>query len=140
MSIPFQLLQDAGSGSESSAMREPPRAVQDRQPRVRQKKPRSTSDDLQFCSDLFAAAEQWASEYGLRPTVDAFCRSDSDCLVTNSGVKRFRTRNQDAFQQSWLDEHLWLHPPNLLWEDCVTKIMGDQARGLALVPTMKVGR
>ena len=92
---------------------------------------------MQFRSVLFAAAEQWASEYGLRPTVDAFCRSKSDCLVTHSGVKRFWTRNQDAFQQSWLDEHLWLHPPNRLWEDCVTKIMGDQARGLALVPTMK---
>ena len=130
-------LQDAGSSSESSAMREPPRAVQDRQPRVRQKKSRSTGDDLQFRSVLSAAAEQWASEYGLRPTVDAFCRSKSDCLVTHSGVKRFRTRNQDAFQQSWLDEHLWLHPPNGLWENCVSKILGDQARGLALVPTMK---
>ena len=53
----------------------------------------------------------------------------------------FRKRNKQTTVQSLnarlSQPCLWLHPPNRLWEDCVTKIMGDQARGLALVPTMK---
>ena len=98
---------------------------------------RPNSGDRQFRTELFAAADLWASGYGFKPTVDAFCSNKSSCLVTHNGVKRYWTPNQDAFKQSWLDEHLWLHRPDSCWDDCVTKILGDNARGLALVPTMK---
>ena len=98
---------------------------------------RPKSGDRQFRTEQFAAAELWASGYGFKPTVVAFCSNKSSCLVTHNGVKRYWTPNQDAFKQSWLDEHLWLHPPDSCWDDCVTKILGHNARGLALVPTMK---
>ena len=126
-------LHDMEGAADSS--REQECVLNDRAQASRKRRP--NSGDRQFRTDLFAAAEQWASGYGLKPTVDAFCSNKSSCLVTHNGVKRYRTPNQDAFKQSLLDEHLWLHPPDSCWDDCVTKILGDNARGLALVPTMK---
>ena len=126
-------LHDMEGAADSS--REQECVLKDRAQARRKRRP--NSGDRQFRTDLFAAAEQWALGYGLKPTVDAFCSNKSSCLVTHNGVKRYWTPNQDAFKQSWLDEHLWLHPPDSCWDDCVTKILGDNARGLALVPTMK---
>ena len=56
-------LQDVRSGSASTGRCEPPQTVHERQPRVRQKKPRSTCDDLQFHSVLFAAVELWVMSH-----------------------------------------------------------------------------
>ena len=50
------------------------------------------------------------------PLIDAFA---------SKHLKRFPnfcTQQQNALFQPWNDAYLWMHPPNDLWEQCVSKL------------------
>ena len=47
------------------------------------------------------------------------------------------TQQQNAPFQPWNDAYLWMHPPNDLREQCVSKLPFDGARGVAIQPVPK---
>ena len=72
-------------------------------------------------------------------TVFGQCPPLTDAFASKSLKRfdRFWDRQTDALFQPWNEAHLWLRPPNELWEQCVPKLRFDGARGVAIQPVRR---
>ena len=80
--------------------------------------------------DIFRSLVHWAQEC---PQVDVFASPET------RHVRRFWHRHQDRPRaESWGDKFLFVHnPPHSRYKDVVAKIVGDGARGIAILPVDK---
>ena len=44
---------------------------------------------------------------------------------------------RSALNRPWSDKAVWIHAPESLWDETVTKLIGEGAKGLALLPVRK---
>ena len=44
---------------------------------------------------------------------------------------------RSALNRPWSDKAVWVHAPESLWDQTVTKVIGEGAKGLALLPVRK---
>ena len=86
----------------------------------------------QFVSETYAVTPEWFRKIvnfsDLDPTVDAFASEGNQLL------DRFWTKSENAFEQNWSSEVLWINPPFSKMELVVQKILLEQAEGILIIP------
>ena len=91
-----------------------------------QNRRRKQTDNRAWVTETFTVSEKWFSklvQYAEeQPTVDAFASE------RNNRVQRYWTRKDDAFDQDWGSEYLWLNPPFSQMEKVIRKILTEVAR------------
>lgn len=90
-----------------------------------QEAPKWTNNSYRITKEWFDKIKKWS---GLDLTIDAFASEGSNLL------SRWWSRSQDAFEQPWDLEVLWVNPPIQKLPDVITKIIQDEAEGVILAP------
>ena len=67
----------------------------------------------------------------LEPSIDVFASK------RNAVLNRFFASYEDAFQQDWGHDLLWLCPPFSKLVGVIVKIFADKAEGIILIPVWK---